>query len=214
VEAPPPSCAARIRSRTPSRPGRGLRATKAGWTTCARSSPWRDIVYRWGNPRAYNAQYIASGLPGAGHILVFDNGDANARPYSRVVELESPARADGSYPYDPATGYGPAAPVWQYTATPPESVFAPIISGAQRLASGNTFVTVGTAGRFLEVTPDGQTIWSYTVTDTAGGTGYLVFRALRYEPAYEGLADQILTPEGLLRLTPPSAGGRATITNY
>jgi hypothetical protein len=99
-------------------------------------------------------------------------------------------------------------------ATPPESVFAPIISGAQRLASGNTLVTVGPAGRFLEVTPDGQTVWSYTVTDTAGGTGYLVFRAQRYEPGYVGLADQTLTPEGLLRLTPPTARGRATITNY
>jgi len=186
-----------------------------------------DIVYRWGNPGAYgrvdlprqlygqhNAQWIASGLPGAGHILVFDNGDAGARPYSRVVELESPARADGSYPYDPATGYGPAGPVWQYVATPPESVFSPIISGAQRLASGNTFVTVGTAGRFLEVTPDGQTVWSYTVTDTAGGTGYLIFRALRYEPGYEGLAEQTLAPEGVLRLPPASAGTRATIQRY
>ena len=185
-----------------------------------------DIVYRWGNPRAYgvdaprqlygqhNAQWIASGLPGAGHILVFDNGDASARPYSRVVELESPALADGSYPYDPATGYGPSAPVWQYVASPPETVFAPIISGAQRLASGNTFVTVGTAGRFLEVTPDGQTVWSYVVTDTSGGTGYLVFRALRYEPGYEGLANQTLTPEGLFRLTPPTTGSRATITAY
>jgi hypothetical protein len=185
-----------------------------------------DIVYRWGNPQAYgrpdlprqlygqhNAQWIPSGLPGAGHILVFDNGDAIARPYSRVVELESPARADGSYPYDPATGYGPSAPVWQYVASPPESVFAPIISGAQRLPSGNTFVTVGTAGRFFEVTPDGQTVWSYLVMDTAGATGYLVFRATRYEPGYEGLANQTLVPEGLLRLTPP-AGARATITNY
>jgi hypothetical protein len=185
-----------------------------------------DLIYRWGNPRAYglsapqqlfgqhNPSWIPSGLPGAGHILVFDNGDAGARPYSRVVELESPARADGSYPYDPATGYGPAGPVWQYVATPPESVFSPIISGAQRLASGNTFVTVGTAGRFLEVTPDGQTVWSYTVTDTAGGTGYLIFRALRYEPGYEGLAEQTLAPEGVLRLPPASAGTRATIQRY
>jgi hypothetical protein len=185
-----------------------------------------DIVYRWGNPRAYgldaprqlygqhNAHWIPSGLPGAGHILVFDNGDANARPYSRVVELESPALADGSYPYDPEAGYGPTAPVWQYVATPPESVFAPVISGAQRLASGNTLVTVGTAGRFLEVTPDGQTVWSHVLTDTAGGTGYLVFRATRYEPGYEGLANRTLIPEGPLRLMTASAGSRATITAY
>ena len=185
-----------------------------------------DIVYRWGNPRVYgldaprqlygqhNAQWIASGLPGAGHILVFDNGDASARPYSRAVELVPPALADGSYPYDPQTGYGPTAPVWQYVATPPESVFAPIISGAQRLASGNTLITVGTAGRFFEVTPDGQSVWSYVVTDTAGATGYLVFRAVRYEPGYEGLAKETLTPEGPLRIPAVSAGARPTLSRY
>jgi Arylsulfotransferase (ASST) len=185
-----------------------------------------DIVYRWGNPRAYglaapqqlfgqhNAQRIADGLPGAGHVLVFNNGDARARPYSTVVELVPPVRADGSYEYDPVSGYGPSAPVWQYVATPPQSVFAPIISGAQRLASGNTLVTVGTEGRFLEVTPDGQTVWSYVVTDTAGATGYLVFRAQRYEPGFEGLARAALVPEGRLRITPATAATRATIQSY
>jgi len=186
-----------------------------------------DLVYRWGNPRAYglaapqqlfgqhNAQWIASGLPGAGHVLVFNNGDANARPYSTVVELALPTNPDGSYVYDPETGYGPSAPVWEYVASPPQSVFAPIISGAQRLASGNTLVTVGTEGRFFEVTPAGQMVWSYTVTDTAGGTGYLVFRALRYEPGYSGLTDQTLTPQGPLRLPAPAAGVRPpSITRY
>jgi hypothetical protein len=185
-----------------------------------------DLIYRWGNPRIYglsapqqlfgqhNAQWIADGLPGAGHILVFNNGDASARPYSTVVELAPPTNADGSYTYDPETGYGPAAPVWQYVASPPQSVFAPIISGAQRLASGNTLVTVGTEGRFLEVTSDGQTVWSYVVTDTAGGTGYLVFRAQRYDPGFSGLSGQTLTPDGLLRLPAPAAGALPSRTRY
>lgn len=185
-----------------------------------------DIVYRWGNPSAYgleaprqlygqhNAHWIPAGLPGAGNILVFDNGDAGARPYSRVVELAAPNAAGGSYPYDAQTGYGPSAPTWQYTASPMESVFAPIISGAQRLASGNTLVTVGTEGRFFEVTSGGQVVWSYVVTDTAGATGYLVFRATRYEPGYEGLAGQELEPEGLLRIPPALAASKATIQSY
>lgn len=185
-----------------------------------------DLIYRWGNPRAYgvnapqqlfgqhSAHWIPHGLDGAGHILVFDNGDSALRPYSSVVELAPPVRPDGSYPYDPATGYGPAAPVWEYVADPPQSFFAPIISGAQRLASGNTFITVGTEGRFLEVTPDGQTVWSYTVTDTAGGTGYLVFRAVRYEPGYAGLAHVVLSPQGPLRIPVPTASSRATVSAY
>jgi hypothetical protein len=37
---------------------------------------------------------------------------------------------------------------------------------------------------------------------------------LRYEPGYEGLAEQTLAPEGVLRLPPASAGTRATIQRY
>ena len=184
-----------------------------------------DIVYRWGNPRAYgrpdlprqlygqhNPNWIASGLSGAGHILVFNNGDANARPYSTVFELETPVAGDGSYPFDPATGYGPSGPSWQYNPAP--TFFASIISGAQRLASGNTLVTDGPAGHFFEVTPDGQTVWSYVVTDTAGANGYMVFRAVRYEPGYAGLIGRTLTPAGLLKIPAVAAQSRATPKLY
>ena len=43
---------------------------------------------------------------------------------------------------------------------------------------------------------------------------HLVFRALRYEPGYAGLADQTLTPEGPLRLPVPASGVRPTATRY
>jgi len=184
-----------------------------------------DLVYRWGNPRAYgrddlaqqlfgqhNPGWIATGLSGAGHILVFNNGDVHARPYSTVVELEPPVGADGSYAYDPLTAWGPSAPSWQYS--PPTTFFASIISGAQRLPSGNTLVTDGPAGRFFEVTPDGQTVWSYVVTDTAGGTGYLVFRAVRYEPGYAGLMGRTLTAQGPLKIPAVPAQARATTQSY
>lgn len=181
-----------------------------------------DLVYRWGNPRAYgldvpeelygqhNPQWIADGLPGAGHILIFDNGDAKARPYSRAAEIVPPLQADGSYAYDPVTGYGPAAPVWQYVANPAESFFAPIISGVQRLPSGNTLITDGPKGVFMEVTPEGQAVYSYTTTDTAGNTGYQVFRAVRYEAGYPGLTGRDLTPQGPLRIA-VATGSRAPI---
>ena len=149
----------------------------------------------------------ATGRPGAGNLLVFDNGDANARPYSTVVEIATPLQTDGSYAFDPETGFGPAAPVFQYVADPPTSFFAPIISGAQRLVGGNTLVTDGPAGRFFEVTPAGQTVWSYTVRDTAGNAGYLVFRATRYEAGYPGLAGRTLNPQGELRV--PAAAAQA-----
>lgn len=177
-----------------------------------------DLIYRWGQPEAYgvegpqvlfgqhNPQWIETGLTGAGHMLIFNNGDAVSRPYSTVVEIVPPLQADGSYAYDPRTGYGPAAPAWEYVATPPTSFFARIVSGAQRLANGNTLVCDGPAGRFFEVTPAGQTVWTYTVTDTNGGTAHLNFRAAEYEGGYSGLAGRALTPQGTIVVPAPVAG--------
>ena len=121
---------------------------------------------------------------------------------------------DDNYGVYYAKGKVDPGEVWQYTATPPESFFAPIISGAQRLASGNTLVTSGPTGHFFEVTSDGQTVWSYDVTDTAGTTGYMVFRAVRYEPGFEGLSQNLLAPEGLLRIPAVTTGTRPTVSRY
>src|SRR5436309_14810167 len=99
-------------------------------------------------------------------------------------------------------------------AYPPTSFFANIISGAQRLANGDTLVTDGPAGHFFEVTPDGQTVWSYVVTDTAGANGYLVFRAVRYEAGYYGLAGPTLDPQWLLKIPVVPVQSRANPKPY
>src|SRR5262249_58175973 len=116
-----------------------------------------DVVCRWGTPRDYgfpgpqqlfgqhNTHWIEAGLPGAGDVLVFDNGDRNTRPFSTVVQIAPPLQSDGLYAFDAAIGFPPAAPDWQWVGTPPTSVFAPIISGAQRLVSANTLVCERTA---------------------------------------------------------------------
>ena len=64
-----------------------------------------DILYRWGNPRAYkngtsrdqrlffqhNIQWIPRGLPGEGHLLVFNNGGGRKpEEYSSVDEFVPP----------------------------------------------------------------------------------------------------------------------------
>ncbi|HUL79875.1 MAG TPA: aryl-sulfate sulfotransferase [Vicinamibacteria bacterium] len=194
---------------------------QASGHTGGRSGRGGDLLYRWGNARNYgvpapqqifgqhNAHWIESGLPGEGHVLLFDNGDQNARPYSTVVEV-APAGGGAGTPYglDPQEGFLPAAPLWRYVATPPESLYARIISSAQRLASGDTLVCDGTGGRFLEITPAGETVWTYLVTDTTGATGVTTFRATRYEAGFLGLSGRTLTPQGPVRaeLLPAAAG--------
>ncbi len=167
-----------------------------------------DLLFRWGSPGNYglpgpqqlfgqhNAHWVEGNLSGAGQILIFNNGDRNSRPYSTVVQIAPTMGADGAYAYDAVAGFLPTAPASEYAAKPPESLFAPIISGAQRLISGNTLVCAGTEGRFLEVTPAGDTAWSYTVTDTTGKTGVQVFRATRVEGDDPALAGRTLVPQG------------------
>ena len=136
-----------------------------------------DLLYRWGNPEAYDAgtasdqklffqhdaSWIKPGLPGEGHILVFDNG--NNRPggeYSSVDEFAPPVDANGEYYLESGFAYGPDDYTWSYTANPPNSFYSQVFGGAQRLKDGNTLICNGIPGKFLEVTPDKITVWQYT----------------------------------------------------
>ncbi len=84
------------------------RAEAAG-SSGGNSGKGGDLLYRWGNPRAYragtladqqlfwphNPQWIPPGLAGAGNILVFNNGSKSRgitlwRPYSSVDEVAPP----------------------------------------------------------------------------------------------------------------------------
>jgi hypothetical protein len=144
-----------------------------------RSGKGGDLLYRWGNPQAYragtardqqlfaqhDAQWIAAGQPGAGHLLVFNNGRGRSgRPYSSVDEIVPPVNARGVYRRRPNHAFGPAEPVWTYTAAEKGQFFSGHISGAQRLPNGNTLICSGEGGRLFEVTPEGKTVWEYVST--------------------------------------------------
>jgi len=194
-----------------------------------------DFLYRWGNPRAYrrgtvedqrsfgqhNVQWIADGLRGAGHLLLFNNGDT--RPgdkYSTVDELVLPVDANGRYTMESGKTYGPREPLWSYVAPNPTDFYSYYISGVQRLPNGNTLICSGASGRVFEVTPQKEIVWEYDfpafgnpapgappagargggARGAAGGRGgggnnpEAVFRAYRYAPNFPGLAGTTLTP--------------------
>ena len=162
-----------------------------------------DLLYRWGNPQAYGSgtssdqqlfaqhdtRWVESGLPGYGHILIFNNGQGRPEGnYSSVDEIVPPVNSDGSYTSTSGTAYGPTLPLWSYTATPPTDFYAQNISGAQRLPNGNTLICQGPDGLFFEVTASGEKVWEY---DYAGA----VFRVDRYSPDYPGFAGTDLEPD-------------------
>jgi hypothetical protein len=150
-----------------------------------RSGKGGDLLYRWGNPRAYragtkadqklfmqhNAHWIPKGLPGEGHLLVFNNGagrpDGN---YSSVDELALPADSQGRYASTPGTAYGPDKPLWSYSAPKKNDFYSSYISGTQRLPNGNTLICSGANGTIFEVTPDKEIVWKY-VNPVKRGTG-------------------------------------------
>lgn len=157
-----------------------------GTTTEEAAGPAGDLLYRWGNPRAYRAgsvkdqmlykqhdvHWIAPGLPGAGHLLIFNNG--MGRPdgtYSSILEIAPPVDESGHYARPKEGPFGPTAPLWQYASAPKESFYSMNISGAHRLASGNTLICSGVGGRVFEVTPEMETVWEYVVPGDMGGMG-------------------------------------------
>lgn len=141
-----------------------------------RSGKGGDLLYRWGNPHAYragtkadqklfhqhNAHWIAKGLPGEGHLLLFNNG--SGRPgenYSSVDELVLPVDSQGRYICKAENTYGPDKPVWSYTAPKKTEFYSSFISGTQRLANGNTLICSGANGTIFEVTPNKEIVWKY-----------------------------------------------------
>ena len=149
---------------------------EAAGHTGGRSGRGGDLLYRWGNPQAYgmggadaqqlfaqhDAQWITGGFPGAGHILVFNNG--RGRPggdYSSVVEITPPVDAQGRYTRKSGAAFGPARPAWDHADPDRASFFSGNISGAQRLANGNTLICAGERGRLVEVNREGRVVWEY-----------------------------------------------------
>ena len=199
-----------------------------------RSGKGGDLIYRWGNPAAYqrgtaadqqlvqqhDAQWIPAGNPGAGHITIFNNG--YDRNWSSIEEIVPPVHAAGGYTLASGQAYGPAAPVWHYQAANRTDFFSSEISGAMRLPNGNTLICAGVIGNLFEVDSGGATVWQYVNPVVRGGIlaqgetpgkdvrGHLfnsVFKVERYAPDYPGLRGRDLTPKGLIE-RPASEKGK------
>ena len=135
-----------------------------------------DILYRWGNPRAYrngtkadqrlffqhNVQWIRKGLHGEGHLLVFNNGSGRKPDeYSTVDEFVPPTDKDGNYTREQDSPFGPDKALWSYSAPNKKDFYSFFISGAERLPNGDTLIDSGSSGTVFEVTPEGETVWKF-----------------------------------------------------
>jgi hypothetical protein len=182
-----------------------------------------DFLYRFGNPAIYgqgeyphyakknwsveefsghkqtggnhDIQWIEEGLPGAGNLLLFNNGLSVPRglgdsdPQSEVLQLnpylDENGVDTGHYVNPPEAGYTSVMPVagsskparatrlfsnqivWMYHTT--DGFNSHHGSAVQRLPNGNTMVQLARVGRLMEITPDGEIVWEYVNPVTSDG---------------------------------------------
>ncbi len=182
-----------------------------------------DLLYRWGNPQVYrraspqshrfyyqhDPHWIADSLPGAGHMLVFNNGYSGRR-WSSVEEWAPPVDSPGFYHLGPDSAYGPAEPVWWYRDT--VNFYDWYISGCQRLPNGNTLICEGPSGTFFEVTTDSEVVWKYISPVDSNGPMHqgesvpaganTVFRCYRYGLGYSAFVGRNMTPGDPIEFPP------------
>jgi hypothetical protein len=172
------------------------------------AGPAGDFLYRFGDPARYgqgdpprvlenwdnatsghkqmggahHVTWIPAGLPGAGHFMVFNNGQYlfERTPQSSILEingfLDSGGKDTGRYVNPPDAGYTQVrydkdthkSPrlisrqiVWSYQSKNNHGFFSHIGSSGQRLPNGNTFICSDTEGHIFEVTPAGELAWEY-----------------------------------------------------
>jgi hypothetical protein len=139
-----------------------------------------DDNVSWGQ---HNVYMLPQGVPGAGNLLLFDNGSGTgylttkrAPGYSKVTELD-PLTKTTAWGYDASRSGVRKRTFW-----------SDIVSGAQRLPNGNTLICSGVRGRFFEVTAMGEIVWEYLSPyegpTTSGSLSRMVFRAHRVPPGW------------------------------
>lgn len=182
-----------------------------------------DLLYRWGNPRAYDqgtpanrklflqhhAHWIPAPLVDEGKILLFNNqaGTPQGQDYSTVNIVDTPVDANGFYSYN-GGAYEPVDFDWIYQATNPTDFYSDFISGVQRLKNGNTLICEGASGRFFEIDENENLVWEYVnpvndlgaITQNTNPVDNNVFRCTKYAADYAGFDGKSLVPQGYIEL--------------
>ncbi len=176
-----------------------------------------DLLYRWGNASAYGrapvsaqklfgqhgVHWIQEGLPDAGKIMIYNNGNGRPGPdFSTVEILVPPQDSNGGYIIPEEGPIGPALPEWVYGDRPGEAFYSAYLSNAQRLPNGNTLINAGSPGLIFEIDPGRNVVWEYIIPlfgDFPATQGQSVsnngnFRAYKFDGSFTGFDGLELMP--------------------
>jgi len=185
-----------------------------------------DLLYRWGNPEAYDlgtstdqklfGQHMPHIIPttyqDGSKILLFNNGDVRPAPFTNVstVEVIAPETDENDfYIYPPGQSFGPISQDWVYQDPIPTDFFSRIMGSAQRLPNGNTLICESVAGYFFEIDSNNQKVWEYInplktngdiISQGDNPSSNITFRAFKYDPNYAAFVGKDLTPGSPIEL--------------
>lgn len=187
-----------------------------------------DLMYRWGNPAAYDqgtaddqqlfyqhdVHYIRDFLdpwhPQVGKIGLFNNRIGEDFSAASIV---TPAFDMYLNEFALSAGrYLPATTDITITHPNPQEIYSTGLSSFQVLNNDNFLVSSGRFGYTVELTPDNEIVWEYK-TPTNGPAvasqgdileinNNLTFRFKRYPLNFTGFEGKDLSPQGYLELNP------------
>jgi hypothetical protein len=142
-----------------------------------------DILYRWGNPAAYeatgtkilnvthDAHWVPEGSPNAGYLAAYNNnGISSSASCADLID----APVDGyNYKLTAGQAYEPAS----YSKRQASGGYNSNMGSSQQLPNGNTLICIATSGTINEFSPTGTKLW----TRSMGGS---CAKAYRYSKCY------------------------------
>ncbi len=143
------------------KPGNIIILPRNWWTVFIVDKDSKKIVweysgdYKGGISGGHDAQIIPKGYPGAGNMLIFDNGRKKHSEESLVLEI-NPVKKNL---------------VWVYENG--KSFFSSSRGAIQRLRNGNTLISEDIAGKCFEVNQKKEIVWKFE-------SSYGLNRCMRY----------------------------------
>ncbi len=122
----------------------------------------KEIIWAWG-PTNISFQHKARLLDN-GNILMFDNGLKR----SRVMEVN---------PINQKI-------IWQYEGKEGEPFFSDIYGSCERLPNGNTLIVLSKQQKIIEVTPEKEIVWTYTLPAASTFKAPVIYEVWRYPIDY------------------------------
>jgi hypothetical protein len=208
---------------------------EAAGHTGGNSGKGGDLLYRWGNPLAYNQGTVEDkqlffqhdvhwinpmaqeGDKYFGHIGLFNNRVAENISTGNIINSNFDGTTNNYELMD-----GAFLPLdFDQTFMHPDIENMPraasrAVSSFQVLPNDNVLLCAGRDGYSYEITPDNEVVWEY-ITPLIGGLAVeqgdttvsaprnLTFRINRYAKDYTAFADKDLTSKGFIELNPNTA---------